>query len=57
MADKLPAYRPGEFARDVEKARKQFEKAERLAHEMLQRPVPDTFLGRKTHEPFPVEEE
>lgn len=26
-------------------------------YELLQRPSPDTFLGRKTHEPFPTDED
>lgn len=31
--------------------------AMRKARELLQPPPPDTFLGRKTMEPFPKEEE
>ena len=28
----------------------------RRAVEMLRLPIPDTFLGRKTHEPFPADD-
>jgi hypothetical protein len=28
----------------------------RRAVEMLRLPIPDTFLGRKTHDPFPAED-
>ncbi|WP_439360984.1 hypothetical protein [Bradyrhizobium sp. DASA03007] len=27
------------------------------SREILKEPPPDTFLGRKTHEPFPIEKE
>jgi hypothetical protein len=31
-------------------------KAIRRAQEVLEQPMPDTFLGRKTQEPFPKQE-
>ena len=30
--------------------------AVRRALEMLRKPIPDPFLGRKTHEPFPADD-
>ena len=47
-------FRASERQADVEFARL----VTRNAVELLQRnPAPDTFLGRKTHEPFPEEHE
>ncbi|WP_407180258.1 hypothetical protein [Bradyrhizobium sp. STM 3562] len=42
-----------ELARQTERTRE----ITKQAVELLRQPVPDTFLGRKTQEPFPREEQ
>jgi hypothetical protein len=56
MPDDRALYRPGALSIEVERARKQLQKIEEQVSQVLRQPVPDTFLGRKTHEPFPKED-
>ncbi|WP_439363092.1 hypothetical protein ACNJYD_19895 [Bradyrhizobium sp. DASA03005] len=50
----MPVYRP--FPIDSDQA-KQMRKVAQKSRELLKEPAPDTFLGRKTQEPFLTEEE
>ncbi|WP_192859630.1 hypothetical protein [Bradyrhizobium sp. DOA9] len=48
----MPVYRP--LPADHEQA-EYMRQIARECRELLQQPPPDTFLGRKTQEPFPAE--
>jgi hypothetical protein len=54
MANRPPVFRPHET--DPKQAEQTREIA-KTSREVLQQPEPDTFLGRKTHEPFPREDD
>ncbi|WP_407193468.1 hypothetical protein [Bradyrhizobium sp. STM 3566] len=55
MADRDRIYRPVNEIDAEHKA--QARKAVKDAREALREAVPDTFLGRKTHEPFPMQDD
>ncbi len=46
-----------DLAAEIAKQNAQMREGIAKAVEVLKTPVPDTFLGRKTHEPFPSERE
>ncbi len=50
----MPVFRPTQIDSDKLKEARELTKGVR---ETLNRPSPDTFLGRKTQEPFPQEDE
>ena len=54
MTDRLRIYRPSKAEVDHSTWLRQ---TVDLAREILRAPKPDTFLGRKTQEPFPKEKE
>jgi len=55
MPDDRRVYRPTNLNDEIKVHREQIRQLTELARKALDQPVPDTFLGRKTHEPFPEE--
>ena len=54
--DHKKVYRPTNLASETVSVRDQLRRAVETAARVLSEPGPDTFLGRKTQEPFPQEE-
>jgi hypothetical protein len=53
MQDGLPVFRPSRDAEVIDLLHEILEDARKV----LELAMPDTFLGRKTHEPFPKEDD
>jgi hypothetical protein len=55
MQNRRPIHRPerDQATRQADESRE----ATKRSFEILQQPTPDTFLGRKTQEPFPKEDD
>jgi hypothetical protein len=56
MPDDRLLYRPSNLASEVVRVRYNLRLAKETAFKLLSEPSPDTFLGRKTQDPFPEEE-
>ena len=56
MADKSQVYRVHDLAYDIFEQNTLVREIIAKSLEVLSTPVPDTFLGRKTQEPFPRED-
>jgi hypothetical protein len=50
-------YRPRDLVVEIGKYRAKAQEAIESARRVLQLPAPDTFLGRKSYEPFPTEDD
>jgi hypothetical protein len=57
MADDRIVYRPTNLAQEAARVRDYCRQASERTAEALRISKPDTFLGRKTHEPFPKQDE
>jgi hypothetical protein len=57
MPDERRVYRPSNLASETLRVRDQLRLAKETATKILHEPSADTFLGRKTQEPFPQGEE
>ncbi|UQR66237.1 hypothetical protein LRP30_13700 [Bradyrhizobium sp. C-145] len=55
MPDDRHVYRPTNLNEENKTRREQIRQLTERARKVLDQPMPDTFLGRKTHEPFPEE--
>jgi hypothetical protein len=56
MPDERRVYRPSNLASETLRVRDQLRLARETAAKVLSEPGANTFLGRKTQEPFPQEE-
>ena len=57
MLKNIIAHQVHDLASDIAEQNAQMREIIAKALEVLRAPIPDTFLGRKTQEPFPREDE